>query len=75
MAEAEALAAQLATGPAHAFAPTKKAVQAAETNTLDQHLDLERILQREAGMSDDYLEGVAAFLQKRKPDYSGRGSA
>lgn len=75
MAAAEALAAQLAAGPTHAFALTKKAIQAAESNTLDQQLDLERASQREAGMSDDYLEGVAAFMQKRKANFSGRKSA
>lgn len=72
MPEAEKLAAHFAAGPTHAYALTKQAIHAAEANSLDQQLDLERALQREAGMSDDYKEGVAAFLQKRKAVYSGR---
>lgn len=69
MAEAERLAQAFANGPSTAYALTKKAIHAAAANTLDQQLDLERELQREAGMSDDYKEGVSAFLQKRTPDY------
>lgn len=69
MAEAEALAQGFADGPATAYALTKQAIQAASTNTLDQQLDLERDCQRRAGMSDDYREGVAAFMEKRKPNY------
>ena len=69
MAEATALAEGFARGPTHAYALTKKAIHAASTNSLDDQLDLERQLQREAGMSDDYKEGVAAFLQKRPADY------
>ncbi|MEP4563688.1 MAG: enoyl-CoA hydratase-related protein, partial [Nitratireductor sp.] len=42
---------------------------AASTNSLDAQLDLERQLQREAGRSDDYKEGVSAFLEKRPPNY------
>ncbi len=70
MQEAEALAAQFAAGPSTAYALTKQAIQAAESNDFDAQLDLERQLQREAGYSGDFAEGVAAFLQKRKADYS-----
>jgi 2-(1,2-epoxy-1,2-dihydrophenyl)acetyl-CoA isomerase len=69
MAEAEALAQRLANGPVGAYALTKHAIQQASENGLDAQLDLERRLQREAGRSDDYKEGVAAFLQKRPPVY------
>lgn len=69
MAEAEALAAGFAAGPTRAYALTKKAIHAASTNSLEEQLELERVLQREAGKSDDYKEGVAAFLQKRPADY------
>jgi 2-(1,2-epoxy-1,2-dihydrophenyl)acetyl-CoA isomerase len=72
MAEVGALAAHFASGPTHAYALTKQAIHAASVNSLDQQLDLERKLQREAGQSDDYKEGVAAFLQKRKAVFRGR---
>ena len=69
MAEAERLAAHFAAGPTNAYALTKQAIQAAPGNSLDEQLDLERTLQRQAGQSDDYKEGVAAFLEKRKAVY------
>ncbi|MBO6900484.1 MAG: 2-(1,2-epoxy-1,2-dihydrophenyl)acetyl-CoA isomerase [Rhizobiaceae bacterium] len=72
MKEAEALAVQLANGPTAAYALAKKAIQAASSNSLDAQLDLERELQREAGYSDDYREGVAAFREKRKANFRGR---
>lgn len=72
MVEAATLAARLAKGPTHAFGLTKQAIQAASENALDAQLDLERDLQREAGASDDYKEGVAAFLEKRPAQFTGR---
>lgn len=69
MGEAEAQALAFADGPTAAYALTKQAIHAAGTNTLDQQLDLERDYQRQAGFSDDYKEGVAAFMEKRKPNY------
>jgi 2-(1,2-epoxy-1,2-dihydrophenyl)acetyl-CoA isomerase len=69
MAEATTLAEGFAAGPTHAYALTKQAIHAASTNSLDAQLDLERQLQREAGRSDDYKEGVSAFLEKRPPNY------
>jgi len=72
MAEATALAEAFANGPTRGYALTKQAIQAASTNSLDQQLDLEGQLQREAGLTDDYKEGVSAFLQKRRPRFSGR---
>ncbi len=70
--EAAALAAKLAAGPTQAYARIKQAIHAAEQNTLSAQLDLERDLQREAGRTDDYREGVRAFLEKRPPRFSGR---
>jgi 2-(1,2-epoxy-1,2-dihydrophenyl)acetyl-CoA isomerase len=71
MTEAVALAESFAAGPTHAYALTKQAIQAASTNSLDEQLDLERQLQREAGRSDDYKEGVKAFLEKRPANFRG----
>jgi 2-(1,2-epoxy-1,2-dihydrophenyl)acetyl-CoA isomerase len=72
LTEAEALAARLAAGPTRALGLTKQAIQAAATNTLDAQLDLERDSQRELGRGSDYAEGVASFLEKRKPNFTGR---
>jgi 2-(1,2-epoxy-1,2-dihydrophenyl)acetyl-CoA isomerase len=72
MEEATRIANALAAGPTKGYGLVKKALHAAAGNSLDSQLDLERDLQREAGFSEDYREGVAAFLQKRKPKFKGR---
>jgi len=72
MDEAKKLAQSLAAGPTHTYGMIKKAIYAAATNTLDAQLDLERDLQREIGRHQDYREGVAAFLEKRKPSFTGK---
>jgi 2-(1,2-epoxy-1,2-dihydrophenyl)acetyl-CoA isomerase len=66
MAEAAALARKLAAGPTKGYGLIKRALYASEHNSLDAQLDLERDLQREAGFSEEYRQGVADFLQKRK---------
>jgi 2-(1,2-epoxy-1,2-dihydrophenyl)acetyl-CoA isomerase len=72
MDEARRLTAHLATQPTVGLALMKKALDAAETNTLDAQLDLERDLQAEAGRTPDYAEGVQAFLAKRPASFTGR---
>jgi 2-(1,2-epoxy-1,2-dihydrophenyl)acetyl-CoA isomerase len=72
MDEANNLAQALAVGPTHTYGMIKKAIYASATNTLDTQLDLERDLQREIGKHQDYREGVAAFLEKRKPHFTGK---
>jgi len=70
--EATALAQRLAAGPTQALGMTKLLIQAASSQSLDTHLDLEREYQQRAGRSADYVEGVAAFLQKRNPEFKGQ---
>ncbi len=72
MAEAEALAQKLAGGPTRSYGLIKRALYASAGNTLDAQLDLERDLQREAGATEDFREGVRAFKEKRKARYQGR---
>ena len=72
MEEAQALCARFAEAPTHGLALAKQALNASTTNTLDRQLALEAELQRQAGRTDDYAEGVRAFLEKRKPIFKGR---
>lgn len=70
-AEARALAARLAAGPTLGLAATKNAIRAGWRKSLDEALDDERDLMRRLGRSADYREGVAAFLGKRRPEFTG----
>ncbi|MCP4752559.1 MAG: enoyl-CoA hydratase [Proteobacteria bacterium] len=71
MEEAMATVAKLAKGPTRAFAHVKKAVLAADGNSLRAQLDLEAEYQGYCVDTEDNLEGVIAFIQKRKPVFKG----
>jgi 2-(1,2-epoxy-1,2-dihydrophenyl)acetyl-CoA isomerase len=66
------LAAGFAHAPTRGLARTKQAIYASGGNSLETQLDLERDYMRELGASDDYREGVAAFMAKRPPKFTGR---
>ncbi len=72
MDEATALARALAAGPTHAFGRMKALLQAASGNTLEQQLELERLLFGAGAATADFAEGTTAFLEKRKPTFLGR---
>ncbi len=71
-ARAAELAATLAAMPTRAIGMTKRLFDAAPTNKLEEQLELEAQLQSAATKSEDFREGVAAFLEKRDPDFKGR---
>lgn len=72
MKTATDIARRLADGPTLALARIKDAMGRASGNDLAHQLDVERDFQRELGRSEDYKEGVAAFLAKRKPAFKGK---
>jgi 2-(1,2-epoxy-1,2-dihydrophenyl)acetyl-CoA isomerase len=71
-ATVDALLVHFAKAPTRGLAATKRALHASANAALETQLDLERDLQRELGRSDDYREGVAAFIAKRPPVFTGK---
>ena len=72
MPTATELAHRLANGPTQSLARIKDAMNRAARNDLSQQLDIERDFQRELGRTEDFREGVTAFLAKRKAEFKGK---
>ena len=70
-AETAALATELAAGPTAAIGLTKQLIGRSLESSLDEQLDEEARLQAIAAAGDDFAEGVAAFLEKRPPRFTG----
>jgi 2-(1,2-epoxy-1,2-dihydrophenyl)acetyl-CoA isomerase len=72
MHEAARICEHFAMAPTQGLALIKQALNASATNSLDAQLDLERDFQRAASLTPDYAEGVRAFMEKRKANFTGR---
>jgi 2-(1,2-epoxy-1,2-dihydrophenyl)acetyl-CoA isomerase len=70
--QSAALAGRLAAGPTRAYAATKRELNRQIYANMGEQLELEATLQQEMAETDDFLEGVSAFLQKRPAGFSGR---
>src|SRR5690554_7260799 len=70
--EAKKIAETLSQMPTKALALTKLLLNASLKNSLDEQLKLESVYQIEAAQTDDYNEGVQAFIEKRKPEFTGK---
>ena len=70
--EVDALAVRFAEAPTLGLARIKTMIRESWAHSLDEELDLQRDAMRELGFSDDYSEGVAAFMGKRKPNFTGK---
>jgi 2-(1,2-epoxy-1,2-dihydrophenyl)acetyl-CoA isomerase len=70
--EVDSLAARFAVAPTRGLAAIKKMIRESWDHSLDEELELQRDAMRELGYSDDYREGVAAFMEKRTPKFTGK---
>jgi len=70
--ESKNIALNLAKMPTKALAYTKIALNKSLTNNLSEQLQVEEDLQALAAQTDDFTEGIAAFLEKRKPVFQGK---
>lgn len=69
--EANSLVEKLAAGPTRSYAGTKRALNKMLYPDMDGQLDLEAEIQHALGRSKDFMEGVAAFIEKRQPGFTG----
>src|SRR5579872_6810125 len=72
-AEAAVLAGRLAASPTHAYARTKALLHASFGNNLEEQLEAESSSFAACAVTEDFTEGVNAFLERRKPRFNGRG--
>lgn len=69
--EAGALLARLASGPPGSYAAIKRTINEQLYPRIEQQMDSEAVLQQERAASDDFAEGIVAFMQRRPPSFTG----